>query len=71
MSYLPRTRLGWKRLFWITLRRCYGCHGSTFISWHPGDGDWRWCMKCGGRWQPFGFFHALRLNHAASKDQSP
>ena len=64
----PRTLLGWKRLFWITLRRCPKCHGSLCQDWPMYDsGDTLYCMPCGGAIIPRGFFTALRWNEATEK----
>jgi len=61
---LPRTKLGWKRLFWIAVRRCIVCHKRTYLDpWmHVGGAQGRMCMKCGGIEHPRGIIEALCLN---------
>lgn len=62
----PRTILGWKRLFWITLGRCVKCHGPLLQDWALyDDGVTLWCLACGGLPHPRGFFQALQWNAKA------
>jgi hypothetical protein len=62
---LPRTWLGWKRLFWITLRRCVRCHGPVCRDFPQYDDGTAWCLPCDGAPQPHGFWHALWWNKQA------
>jgi hypothetical protein len=64
---LPRTLLGWKRLFWITCRRCVQCHMPLCRDWPQYDDGKLWCMSCGGIPHPHGFFHALAWNARAEE----
>lgn len=59
---LPRTWLGWTRLFWLTLRRCVKCRGPLLRDWYQDDGETVYCLSCGGLMLPRGFFNALRWN---------
>jgi hypothetical protein len=57
---LPRTMRGWRRLFWIALRRCVQCHGRLLRDWPQyDDGESLWCMNCGGVRHPRGILIAL------------
>jgi hypothetical protein len=70
----PRTRKGWRMLFWIALRRCYRCHGPTMMDpWagFGGDNHYRWCLPCGGSWQPRGVLHGLIENARAEAKPAP
>lgn len=59
----PRTLSGWRKLFWIALRRCMRCRGPLCEDWAPyDDGVTLWCLSCGGIPHPRGFFRALRWN---------
>ena len=60
----PKTLLGWKRLFWITIHRCPVCH-SALCQDSPlyDDGETLYCLPCGGAILPRGFITALRWNN--------
>lgn len=50
---LPRKLIGWRRLFWLTLRRCPECHQPS-----------RNCSIFGGD-VPRGFIAGLKMNGEA------
>ena len=61
---LPRTFLGWRRLFWITLRRCPECKGRLLRDWPQYDDCFTiYCMPCGGAMYPRGFWRAIWANN--------
>lgn len=67
---LPRTLLGWTRLFWLTLRRCIKCHGPLLRDWGwYDDGETVYCLSCGGLILPRGFFNTLRWNRRALEEK--
>lgn len=67
----PTSLRGWKRLFWITVRRCINCHGRLLRDWPLyDDGATLWCMSCGGVAHPRGFLEALRWNARAALAES-
>jgi hypothetical protein len=69
----PRTWGGWKRLFWLTLRRCPIHHTRLCVDpWPPYDFNVRYCFKCEGIsiWH-VGFFNVLRVNYQAAKQATP
>ena len=67
MIRFPRSKLGWTRLFWITIRRCPKCHGALIQDpWRPWDNT-LFCMPCGGGMYPNGFWHTLASNYRAEK----
>jgi|GEM_PF-5192504 len=62
----PRTKRGWRALFWILIRRCPSCHGGLCQDWAMYDDDWfLWCLRCGGMQVPKGMIRALILNERA------
>ena len=65
--WIPRTRLGWLRLWRSLRRRCWYCGGRTLLDpWRDVGGmQGRCCFACGGVENPRGLVHALRLNAAA------
>lgn len=67
----PRTKLGWKNLFWISLHRCMRCHGPTFVDLFICglDRSFAVCFRCNGvPMQPSGLIVALRLNYLAEEN---
>ena len=66
----PRTRYGWAALMWLTLRRCPECHDRLLNDWPLyDDGETLWCLACGGRMLPRGFWRALRSNYGETFDR--
>jgi hypothetical protein len=62
----PRTIAGFRRLFWILLRRCVNCHRPLLQDWALyDDGVSLWCLDCGGLRLPKGALNALRENYEA------
>lgn len=63
----PRTKAGWLRLFWLTLRRCPVDHAPLLRDWPLyDDGVTRYCFRCEGvSYWPTGFWHLLRMNYEA------
>jgi hypothetical protein len=49
---LPKTRLGWSRLWRCFTRCCWKCNGRTMLDpWrYVGGSQYRVCLKCGGRY---------------------
>ena len=69
MFRFPRTWLGIKNLFWLTLRRCPFCHKSLQRDWGwYDDGETVYCMREGGIILPRGFWRALAWNARAEKN---
>lgn len=65
---LPRTKAGWKRLFWIALRRCMVCHERLVRDWPLyDDGGTLWCFRCGGLAHPRGVLRTLQVNAMAAQ----
>ena len=64
---LPRTLLGWRRVFWVTIWRCPECKSPLVEDcWLFGDTT-RYCMPCGGGMYPGGFWRMLASNWRAAK----
>lgn len=65
----PRTRLGWKRLFWLTLHRCPVHHKKLYRDWELyDDGRTLYGFCCDGvsMW-PRGWWWTLYENAIAHK----
>lgn len=63
----PRKAAGWRRLFWLTLRRCPTHHRRlSRVSNPPDDQLTHFCFDCPdvSMW-PVGFFKILYLNWLA------
>ena len=70
-NYFPRTRRGWKALFWLSVGRCPLCHGALLRDWPLyDDGVTVYCMPCGGAMFPNGLLATLRMNKRATKTQN-
>ena len=69
--YFPRTLVGWRTLFWVTLRRCPKCKGRmVYDPWAWVAEDIVYCMPCGGAMLPRGFIRALLFNKRATSKQN-
>lgn len=59
----PKTLRGWKKLYCIFVRKCPYCHRPLQQDWALyDDGDWLWCLPCGGIQVPRGVIKALKFN---------
>lgn len=68
---LPRTRNGWSKLLWLTLRRCPIHHTRMHRDWPQYDDGTHYCFDCEGvsMW-PVGFFNLLHRNWLATNKAS-
>ncbi len=60
----PKTWLGWKKLFWLSIYCCPIHHSLLSRDWPQyDDGITGYCFKCEGvSYWPTGFFNVLRRN---------
>ena len=65
--YFPRTFVGWKTLFWLTLGRCPVCRSRLCCDpWSYGNYH-AYCFSCEGvAIYPRGFFNTIFENKAAT-----
>jgi len=66
----PRTKKGWKALFWLFLRCCPICHTALCQDWSLFDDKKSlWCLNCGGTRFPKGIIRALVENENSYKEK--